>query len=204
MIDYFTISPTYIIFNHSTICLIIIIFLLLAISITLILQSKILYNILSLSVFSALISFCYLLMDAADVAMTEISLGACLSTAIILKSLNRINHKSSNIDKNEVVKVSLALILISALIFSLIYFGHNIEVYGSSKTLLHNNINQYYLKNTAQDIGINSFVAALLAGYRGYDTLGETAVILLAGIAIIFIIGAAKKQESSNAKIKQN
>jgi multicomponent Na+:H+ antiporter subunit B len=36
-------------------------------------------------------------------------------------------------------------------------------------------------------------VAAILASYRGFDTLGETAVILIAGLAVIVIKSRRKK-----------
>jgi multicomponent Na+:H+ antiporter subunit B len=39
------------------------------------------------------------------------------------------------------------------------------------------------------EIGIPAFVAAILASYRGLDTLCETAVILIASIALCAILG---------------
>ena len=57
--------------------------------------------------------------------------------------------------------------------------------------IIHNA--KYYLENAKNDIGIPSVVAAILASYRGYDTLGETSVILIAGLAVILIL--AKRKE---------
>ena len=36
--------------------------------------------------------------------------------------------------------------------------------------------------------GLPNVVTAVLASYRGYDTLGETAVIFTAGIAVLLIL----------------
>jgi multicomponent Na+:H+ antiporter subunit B len=54
-------------------------------------------------------------------------------------------------------------------------------------------LTKYYIENTKNDIGIPSIVAAILASYRGFDTLGETSVILIAGIAVILIL--ARRRE---------
>ena len=51
------------------------------------------------------------------------------------------------------------------------------------------------IKNTKSEIGINSFVAAILASYRGFDTLCETCVIFLAGISVLLILGLNKKHD---------
>jgi len=40
-------------------------------------------------------------------------------------------------------------------------------------------------------------VTSVLASYRGYDTLGETAVIFTAGIAVLLIL---RKNEDDNDK----
>jgi len=45
--------------------------------------------------------------------------------------------------------------------------------------------------------GLPNVVTAVLASYRGYDTLGETAVIFTAGIAVLLIL--RKNKESDEA-----
>ena len=43
-----------------------------------------------------------------------------------------------------------------------------------------------------------NIVTAVLADYRGYDTLGETAVILTAGLAVMLILpGAVRRSKST-------
>ena len=52
--------------------------------------------------------------------------------------------------------------------------------------------NQYaarmYIDRTLPDIGIDNIVTAILASYRGFDTLGEVVVIFTAGISVILLI----------------
>lgn len=47
---------------------------------------------------------------------------------------------------------------------------------------------RYYLENTYRDTKVPNVVTAVLADYRGYDTMFETVVILTAGIAIFAIL----------------
>lgn len=46
----------------------------------------------------------------------------------------------------------------------------------------------YYIENTYRDTKVPNLVTAVLADYRGYDTMFETVVILTAGMAIFAIL----------------
>ena len=69
----------------------------------------------------------------------------------------------------------------------------DLPLYGHPNTEVQSHLTKYYIENTKNDIGIPSIVAAILASYRGYDTLGETSVILIAGIAVVLIL--ARRRE---------
>jgi multicomponent Na+:H+ antiporter subunit B len=47
-----------------------------------------------------------------------------------------------------------------------------------------------YIERAADETGAANMVTAVLADYRGYDTLGETTVIFAAGLACLLIAGA--------------
>jgi len=49
-------------------------------------------------------------------------------------------------------------------------------------------VSQYYIENTMADSGVPNMVTAVLADYRGFDTMFETVVVLIAGIAIMAIL----------------
>lgn len=49
-------------------------------------------------------------------------------------------------------------------------------------------VSEHYIQNTAKDTAVPNIVTAVLADYRGYDTLFETTVILIAGVAIVAIL----------------
>lgn len=146
-------------------------------------------NVLFMSTFSLFISICYLLMDAPDVAMTEVALGACLSTCVLLNFIKLIGDKVSI--NNSKTKIISSTIICLIFMFFLTLAGFNLPNYGDANSPLNQSFtSKYYLQSTQQDIGISSPVAAILASYRGYDTLGETSVVLIAGIAVLLILSS--------------
>lgn len=50
-------------------------------------------------------------------------------------------------------------------------------------------ISKYYIEKTDEKTKVPNLVTAVLADYRGYDTLFETVVILTAGLAIMAVLG---------------
>lgn len=50
----------------------------------------------------------------------------------------------------------------------------------------------YYIRNAEKETATPNMVTAILADYRGYDTLGETTVIFCAGIVVFFILRKQK------------
>ena len=52
----------------------------------------------------------------------------------------------------------------------------------------HASISQYFITDTYTDTKVPNMVTAVLADYRGYDTMFETVVIFAAGIAIFAIL----------------
>jgi multicomponent Na+:H+ antiporter subunit B len=49
-------------------------------------------------------------------------------------------------------------------------------------------VSHYYIENTMRDTGVPNMVTAVLADYRGFDTMFETVVVLIAIIAIMAIL----------------
>ena len=158
--------------------------------IRLILSKSLIESVIIMSVFSLLVGICYLFMDAPDVAMTETALGACLSTCVLL---NLIKIVGEDIGKPQKSKLIPATLLCIVFIVCLSLASLDLPQFGSQDSPLQTHLTSYYLENTRKDIAIPSIVAAILASYRGYDTLGETTVILIAGLAVLFIISRRKK-----------
>jgi len=158
--------------------------------IRLMLSKSLIESVIVMSVFSLFIGICYLFMDAPDVAMTETALGACLSTCVLL---NIIKIVGDDIGKPKKIKIIMSAILCIIFIVCLSWASLDLPEFGADNSPLQEHLTGYYLENTKNDIAIPSMVAAILASYRGYDTLGETTVILIAGLAVLVIISRRKK-----------
>lgn len=177
--------PETINFSLATCLLTSILILLVFVTIKLNFCRSLLEAVIISSIVSLLISLTYLLMDAPDVAMTEIALGSCLSTCVLLNFLSRLpNSQKYNITQTRLISSSM-ICLVFIIVFTLL--GTELPEYGASNSPLQSHLSKYYIQHTKEDIGISSFVAAILASYRGYDTLGETIVILIAGISILLL-----------------
>jgi multicomponent Na+:H+ antiporter subunit B len=55
-------------------------------------------------------------------------------------------------------------------------------------------ITPQYIEGAVPQTHTPNIVTAVLADYRGYDTLGETAVILTAGLAVMLILPRAARR----------
>ena len=151
----------------------------------LIISRNLIESIIIMSVFSLFIGICYLFMDAPDVAMTETALGACLSTCVLLNVAKIVGEDTGKLKKLNTI---LAAILCSFFVVILTWISLDLPSFGTQDSQVQTHLTKYYLQNTRTDIAIPSFVAAILASYRGYDTLGETTVILIAGLAVLVIV----------------
>jgi multicomponent Na+:H+ antiporter subunit B len=177
----------------------------LGICLKLILADTLLESVINMSVFSLCLSVYYLLLDAPDVAMTESAIGVCLSTCLLLNLVSIFEAEAANkllqqnrmsqphtIALKQKITRSLAVMLCLIMVLAITWAGLDLPDFGSIYQPLHTHINEYYLTHTQIDIGINSPVAAILASYRGYDTLGETSVILIAGLGVVIILAGKK------------
>ncbi len=163
------------------------------ISLQLIISKSLIESIIIMSVFSLFISICYLFMDAPDVAMTETALGSCLSTCVLLNLVKIVGDDVGEVKKS---KIAFATILCIVFMACLSWTSMDLPHFGSKESPLQTHLTEYYVENTKRDIGIPSIVTAILASYRGYDTLGETTVILVAGLGVLVIISKKKKSNA--------
>ncbi len=56
----------------------------------------------------------------------------------------------------------------------------------------YNDIVNHYLLNGARDTNASNIIAAILADYRGFDTLGETIVLFTSVVAVGSVLRSTK------------
>jgi multicomponent Na+:H+ antiporter subunit B len=163
------------------------------VSIIIVTSKTLFLSIIYLSISSLSLCILYLLLDAPDVAMTEAALGASLSTVIFLNVLKKIDKANQIIVSTEGNNFSYTALIVCIIVFITFLYGFiDIADFGDQDSAFTKGISKYYIDNTKKDVGINSFVASILASYRGFDTLCETCVIFLSAISVSFILSCYK------------
>ena len=59
---------------------------------------------------------------------------------------------------------------------------------------IHKYPNPSYVVRTPQETGVPNVVTAVLAGFRGYDTFGETTVIFTAGLGVLLLLRGRRRK----------
>ena len=90
---------------------------------------------------------------------------------------------------------AVGLILVVFLGGLLIYCSLEFPLWGDPHSPASTHVSPYYIKHTLEDTSVPNIVTAVLADYRGYDTMFETIVIFTAGIACIFLLRTFKTVE---------
>ena len=70
----------------------------------------------------------------------------------------------------------------------LLYGTMDFPAWGDPESPASTHLSDYYIENTMHDTHVPNLVTAVLADYRGFDTMFETAVIFCAGIACFLLL----------------
>jgi multicomponent Na+:H+ antiporter subunit B len=125
-----------------------------------------------------------LLLDAPDVAFTEASVGAGISTVLFLATLALTTRE----EKPPRGRRGLPVIAVLVTGAALVYATFDMPRYGDPEAPIHRHVAPRYVEESDDEIGIPNVVTSVLASYRGYDTLGETTVIFTAGVAVLLLL----------------
>jgi len=88
------------------------------------------------------------------------------------------------------------LVLVIILGSVLIYGSLEFPPWGDPASPASSHLSPYYIEKSLEDTSVPNLVTAVLADYRGYDTMFETIVIFAAGMACIFLLRSSGKEES--------
>lgn len=142
--------------------------------------------ILLMSVYSLASAAWLLVADAADVAFTEAVVGAGGSTIILLGAILLARGEVERVNWKLMIAPGLLVAAVGAV---LIYAAGGLPNFGDPASPANSHVGRAYLEHTYHDIGAPNVVTAVLASYRGFDTLGETVVIFAACIGVALMLG---------------
>jgi multicomponent Na+:H+ antiporter subunit B len=171
-----------------TVFFIIFLLTLLVITALAIVQTKNLFAAAMLSgIFSLLSAMVFFLLDAADVALTEAAVGAGISTVLFLGAL----ALTAEHERAGTAGRLIALGVVTVIAALLVYATFDMPRLGDPNAPAQLHVAPWYLEKTPEYIDVPNVVTAVLASFRGYDTLGETFVVFTAGIGVLFLLGKA-------------
>ena len=73
---------------------------------------------------------------------------------------------------------------------ALVYGTWDMPDFGAPDAPAQTHVARYYLDHALDETGVPNVVTAVLASYRGFDTLGEVVVVYTAGVAVLLLIMA--------------
>lgn len=166
-------------------------------------------------IFSLLGASWMLLLDAPDVAMTEAAVGAGISTILILATLAATTDEERS--DRPPSRLALAVVVVTGAV--LVYGTLDMPHYGDPDSPSYTSpITAAYLASAtvpgehadphgpnpdaadplaAFHVGIPNTVTTVLASFRGYDTMGETTVVLTAGFGVVAILAGSRRRRVS-------
>jgi multicomponent Na+:H+ antiporter subunit B len=130
--------------------------------------------IMLFGIFSLLSAALFVILDAADVAFTEAAVGAGISTVLMLATLALTKDHEEKVPTH---RPWLPLVVVF------------IPDFGDPQAPAQQHVAPRYISEGMKDTGVPNLVTAVLASYRGFDTLGEVTVIFTAGVGVLLLIG---------------
>ena len=148
-----------------------------------------LYSLVSATWFVAL--------DAVDVAFTEAAVGAGISTVLFLGAMV-LTSRTAKVETGASRIVPLIVVIATGAI--LIYATIDLPGFGDALSPANTYVGVEYLERTKAEIAVPNVVTAVLASYRGFDTLGEVGVVFSAGLGVALLLGFGERSLGSTVR----
>jgi multicomponent Na+:H+ antiporter subunit B len=164
---------------------------LLAVVTVAIVRQRSLFGVVVLTtIYSFLMASVLIVLDAVDVAMTEASVGAGISTVILLATLHLVKTTEIKSVRPHLLPLSVAVGTGAILVWGTLV----LPPFGARNTVIHNHVAPRYLAESVRETHVPNVVTSVLADYRSYDTLGETTVIFTAGIGVMLLLRRRRRR----------
>ncbi|MBK6472188.1 MAG: DUF4040 domain-containing protein [Betaproteobacteria bacterium] len=161
-----------------------------AVTVVVIARTRNLFGVIVLGgIYSFLMATVLVAMDAVDVAMTEASVGAGISTVLLLGALALCKSEEARPLQRPWWPLAVSM-SVGAM---LVYGSFGLPEFSDPQAPIHQHVVPRYLNDIKTEVDVPNVVTAVLASYRGYDTLGETTVVFTAGAGVIALLRRRRK-----------
>ncbi len=165
----------------------VVLLLLLAVTGVAVIRSRNLFAAVMLTgIYSLVSAGLFVVMDAVDVAFTEAAVGAGISTVLLLGTLALVGHKEREPSHKPILPLFVVLVTGGVLV----YGTSDIPPFGAPDNPAHLHVGAHYIEESGHEINehIPNVVTSVLGSYRGYDTMGETAVVFTAMVGVLLLL----------------
>jgi multicomponent Na+:H+ antiporter subunit B len=142
------------------------------------------------SIYSFLMATVLVVLDAVDVAMTEASVGAGISTVLLLAALHLVKTLEVRPAKAKIVPLLASV----GTGLAVVWGAPALPPFGAPDSPIHRHVVPRYVERSLEETRVPNLVSSILADYRGYDTLGETTVIFAAGIGVLALLAGPRRR----------
>jgi multicomponent Na+:H+ antiporter subunit B len=147
-------------------------------------------SVMAFATYSLGISIIWVLLQAPDVALTEAAVGAGVMTLLFLITLANTVRPAEDrtferVRLRTLVAVLAFVLVLGATVPALPAVGADAP---ESAIMADENVTQHYIENAYEETEVHNAVTAVLAAYRGFDTLGEAVVVFVAGVAALAVL----------------
>ncbi|VAW01558.1 Na(+) H(+) antiporter subunit B [hydrothermal vent metagenome] len=149
-------------------------------------------------VYSLLAAVWFVSLDAVDVAFTEAAVGAGISTVLMLGAMLLTSREAKPTPS---LRKWTSLLIVLATGAALMYATLDMPHFGDANSAANSYVGLQYMINTITEVDVPNVVTAVLASYRGYDTFGETVVVLTAGLGVMMILGIGTERNKTGQVI---
>ncbi len=168
-----------------------------AVTVVVLARTRNLFSVIVLGgIYSFLMATVLVALDAVDVAMTEAAVGAGISTVLMLAAL----HLCRSEEAKAAHRPWLPLTVAAATGALLVYGSLGLPAFSDPQAPIHSHVAPRYLKDVERETGIPNVVTAVLASYRGYDTLGETTVVFTAGAGVVALLRRRRRKDAGETR----
>jgi multicomponent Na+:H+ antiporter subunit B len=151
------------------------------------LLEDVLASIIAFAAYSLGISLLWIVLQAPDVALTEAAVGTGVMTILFLVTLARTSRPQT---ERLIEPINLRTVLLVGAFVGLL--GVSLPALPAigdpAAPVVSYEVTEHYLTNAYDETGVKNAVTAVLAAYRGFDTLGEAVVVLTAGVVVFVVL----------------
>ncbi len=146
-------------------------------------------------IYSLLAASLFVILDAPDVALTEAAVGVGAATVLMLGTVALTTREEKPVRFRP---LPLVVVVVTGIV--LIYGTLSLPPFGAADVPARLHVSPLYLAEGYEQTGVPNIVTAVLASYRGFDTLGEVVVIMAAGVGVIALLAGRRSGQGEKGE----